>query len=40
MKNYTVIFRIERVDIPETEEEAAWLASLDFANTAGEAYVG
>ena len=33
-------FKIERIDIPETEEEAAWLASQNFTNTADEAYTG
>lgn len=35
-----VIFKIERIDIPETEEEAAWLASQDFSNSTKDAYTG
>ena len=35
-----VIFKLERIDIPETEEEATWLATQSFANTADEAYIG
>ena len=29
-----VIFKIERIDIPENEEEAEWLAKQNFKNTA------
>lgn len=36
----TVIFKIERIDIPDTEEEAERLASQNFTNTADEAYMG
>ena len=35
-----VIFKIERIDIPETDEEAAWLAKQNFRNTAEDAYTG
>ena len=35
-----VIFKIERIDIPENEEEAQWLAKQDFRNTAETAYTG
>ena len=33
-----VIFKIERVDIPENEDEAEWLAKQNFTNTAEDAY--
>ncbi len=36
-----VIFKIERIDIPETEEEErAWLEKQDFHNSAEDAYTG
>lgn len=35
-----VIFKIERVDLPETEEERAWLEAQDFSNSAEDAYTG
>ena len=35
-----VIFKIERIDIPENDEEVAWLAKQDFKNTAEDAYTG
>lgn len=35
-----VVFKLERIDIPETDEEAAWLASQDFSNSAEDAYTG
>lgn len=35
-----VIFKIERIDVPETDEEAAWLAKQDFSNSAEDAYTG
>lgn len=35
-----VIFKIERIDIPETPEEALWLSQQDFANSAEGAYTG
>ncbi len=35
-----VTFKIERIDVPETQEEEAWLAAQDFSNSADEAYTG
>ena len=35
-----VIFRIERIDIPENDEEQEWLAKQNFKNTAENAYTG
>ena len=35
-----VIFKIERIDIPESGEEPEWLAKQDFRNTAEDAYTG
>lgn len=35
-----VIFKIERIDIPETEEEKEWLDRQDFSNSADTAYTG
>jgi hypothetical protein len=35
-----VVFRIERIDIPETEEERVWLERQDFSNSAEDAYTG
>ena len=35
-----VIFKIERIDIPETEEEKEWLQKQDFMNTAENAWNG
>lgn len=35
-----VIFKIERIDIPETEEEKRWLEAQDFTNSADDAYTG
>ncbi|MEE8808163.1 MAG: TIGR04076 family protein [Lactimicrobium sp.] len=35
-----VIFRIERIDIPETKEEEEWLAKQDFSNHKDDAYTG
>ena len=35
-----VIFKIERVDVPETDEERAWLDAQDFSNSAESAYTG
>jgi len=35
-----VIFKIERIDIPETAEEEKWLSTQDFSNTAEDAYTG
>ena len=34
------IFKIERIDIPENDEEAEWLAKQDFRNSAEDAYTG
>lgn len=33
-----VIFKIERIDIPENDEEAAWVSSQDYSNSASDAY--
>lgn len=35
-----VIFKIERIDVPENDEEIALLKSQDFTNRANEAYTG
>ena len=35
-----VIFKIERIDIPETDEERELLAKQDFSNSAEDAYTG
>ena len=35
-----VIFKIERIDIPENDEEREWLAKQNFRNTAEDAYTG
>ena len=35
-----VIFKIERIDIPENEEENEWLENQNFRNTAEDAYTG
>ena len=35
-----VIFKIERIDIPETEEERMWLEKQDFSNRADNGYTG
>ncbi len=35
-----VIYKIERIDIPENENESAWLASQNFINAPEDAYVG
>ena len=35
-----VIFKIERIDIPENDEEKQWLEKQNFKNTADDAYVG
>ena len=35
-----MIFKIERIDIPETEEEREWLEKQNFKNTAEDAYTG
>ena len=35
-----VIFKIERIDIPENDEEQEWLAKQNFRNTVEDAYTG
>ena len=35
-----VIFRIERIDIPETDEERQWLERQNFRNSVEDAYTG
>lgn len=35
-----VVFRIERIDILETEEERVWLERQDFSSSAEDAYAG
>lgn len=35
-----VIFKIERIDVPETGEEREWLAKQDFSNGEGDACTG
>lgn len=35
-----VVFRIERIDVSETKEDRAWLASHDFAFGVEDAYTG
>ncbi|MCD8151042.1 MAG: TIGR04076 family protein [Clostridiales bacterium] len=35
-----VIFKIERIDIPETEEEKEWLEKQNFSNSVEDAYTG
>lgn len=35
-----VIFKIERIDIPENEEEKQWLEKQNFKNTVDTAYTG
>lgn len=35
-----VIFKIERLDYPETEKERIWLEKQDFRNTPENAYTG
>ena len=35
-----VIFKIERIDIPETPEEEEWLLKQNFLNSAEDAYTG
>ena len=34
------IFKIERIDIPEYEEEKLWLEKQNFKNMADDAYTG
>ena len=35
-----VIFKIERIDIPENDDEREWLARQNFRNTSENAYTG
>ena len=35
-----VIFKIERIDIPENDKEREWLEKQNFRNTAEDAYTG
>lgn len=35
-----VVFKIERIDVPENDEEKAWLEKQDFSNNVGNAYTG
>ncbi len=35
-----VIFKIERIDIPETPAEKEWLAHQNFRNSVDDAYSG
>ena len=35
-----VIFKAERIDLPEIDEEREWLAKHNFKNTAEDAYTG
>ena len=35
-----VIFKIERIDIPENDEEKQWLEKQNFKNTTDNAYTG
>ena len=35
-----VIFKIERIDIPENDEEQLWLEKQNFKNTVDDAYTG
>jgi hypothetical protein len=35
-----VIFKIERIDIPENEEEKEWLEKQNFKNSVFDAYTG
>lgn len=35
-----VVFKIERIDIPESEEEEEWLSKQNFKNTAEDSYTG
>ena len=35
-----VIFKIERINIPASEEEKQWLEKQNFKNTAEDAYTG
>ena len=35
-----VVFKIERIDIPENDEEETWLQKQNFTNSADNAYTG
>lgn len=35
-----VVFKIERIDIPENDEEKQWLEKQDFTNTVEDSYTG
>ena len=35
-----VIFKIERIDIPESKKEKQWLEKKNFRNTVEDAYTG
>ena len=35
-----VVFKIERIDIPENKDEEEWLAKQNFTNSAEDAYTG
>ncbi len=35
-----VIFKIERIDVPQTEQEKRWLEEQDFSNGKDDAYTG
>ncbi len=35
-----VVFKIERIDIPETEADRTWLAEQDFSNSVEDACTG
>ncbi|MDO4648819.1 MAG: hypothetical protein Q4B26_09220 [Eubacteriales bacterium] len=35
-----IIFQTERIDVPETLDEEAWLEKQNFKNTAEDAYTG
>lgn len=40
VRTLPVIFKIERIDIPENDEEREWLAKQNFRNTVEDAYTG
>lgn len=40
MEQDLLFLKIERIDIPETDEEKAWLDKQKFKNTADDAYTG
>ena len=40
MEQDLLFLKIERIDIPETDEEKAWLDKQNFKNTADDAYTG